>query len=149
MTPYVRIVTTEAELSACLRIRKVVFVEEQQVPLDEELDDLDEVTTHFLATAEPGQPPEQALGTARLWITPDGDAKAQRVAVLQTGRIRGVGRALMVALEAEAQRLGHPRVILGAQLSAVPFYERLGYEAYGPEFDDAGIPHRMMARALT
>jgi predicted GNAT family N-acyltransferase len=148
MTTHVRIIDSAAEREACYRIRKIVFVEEQKVPIEEELDELEDVCTHFLATPEPGGAPEGAVGTARLWVTPEGEAKAQRVAVLQDARTGGIGRALMDALEAEAHRLGHASVILGAQLTAIPFYERLGYEAYGPEFDDAGIPHRMMKKAL-
>lgn len=148
MSAHVRIVENLAEREACYRIRHVVFVDEQKVPFEEELDDLEDECVHFLATAAPGAPPEEALGTARLWITPEGEAKAQRVAVLRDRRTGGVGRALMDALEAEAKRLGHARVILGAQLTAIPFYERLGYDAYGPEFDDAGIPHRMMNKRV-
>ena len=81
-------------------------------------------------------------------ITEDGFAKAERVAVLRDRRTSGVGRALMEALEAEAARLGHDSVKLGAQVSALGFYEKLGYTVYGPEFDDAGIPHRMMKKPL-
>lgn len=60
----------------------------------------------------------------------------------------GVGVALVRAIEAEAGRLGLAAVDLGAQTHALGFYERLGYEAYGPEFQDAGIPHRAMRRRL-
>ena len=54
----------------------------------------------------------------------------------------------MGALEAEARRLGAPRVVLSSQVSAIPFYERLGYVASGPVYDDAGIPHREMVLKL-
>lgn len=130
------------DLEPCLWLRKVVFVEEQGVPLEEELDDLDAECTHFLAEAA-GEP----VGTARLRLV-DGKAKAQRVAVLAAWRGAGVGRALMAALEGEARRQGAREVVLAAQTSAIPFYERLGYAAWGDEFMDAGIPHRWMRRAL-
>ena len=148
LTLNIRIVTTQPELQRCFDIRTTVFVEEQKVPIEEELDDLEDVCTHFIATPSLDGPPEEAVGTARLWITPEGEAKAQRVAVLQDRRVSGAGRALMGAVEAEAQPLGKLKVILAAQLTAIPFYERLGYAAYGPEFDDAGIPHRMMSKTL-
>jgi predicted GNAT family N-acyltransferase len=144
----VRIAEGDDDVGACFEIRRVVFIEEQAVPKDLELDELDAVCTHFLAFAAATDPPAQALGTARLWISEEGEAKAQRVAVLKDRRTGGVGRALMDAIEAEAKRRGHARVILGAQISALGFYEKLGYAAYGPEFDDAGIPHRMMEKRL-
>ena len=91
-----------------------------------------------------GAPLKDATGTARLFITDEGEAKAQRVAVHRSARKLGIGHALMKAVEDEAKRLEHMGVILGAQVSALGFYEKRGYEAYGELFDDAGIPHRMM-----
>ena len=130
-------------LPTCLELRRVVFIDEQGVPADEEVDGLDPLCTHFLAWND-----DRPVGTARLWLTPDGRAKAQRVAVLAATRGQGVGAALMAALEEEALRLGHAAVVLGAQLTAVPFYLRLGYLEQGEVFLDAGIPHRMMRRGL-
>ncbi len=124
----------------CLALRMEVFVEEQKVPRDEEEDGLDPECTHFLATAG-----GEAIGTARLRLL-RGDGKAERVAVRAAARGRGIGRALMEALEAEALRLGAEAVHLNAQLAAIPFYEALGYTARGPEFLDAGIPHRAMTK---
>jgi predicted GNAT family N-acyltransferase len=145
LAPLIRTTKTKAELLACLALRRRVFIEEQGVPEADELDALDPVCAHFLAWEANGGP---AVGTARLWITPEGTAKAQRVAVLPFARGEGIGAALMAAVEEEARRRGHKELVLGAQLSAVPFYERLGYEGYGEVFDDAGIPHWMMRRAL-
>jgi predicted GNAT family N-acyltransferase len=145
-TMTVGIVGSEAELDVCLALRRIVFIEEQGVPEQEELDDLDPVCTHLLAFVG-----ERPVGTARLRLIDGEDgrvAKAQRVAVLASARNSGVGRALMRALEQEAAREGAEAVILAAQTSAIPFYERLGYLAYGEEFMDAGIPHRWMRRAL-
>lgn len=144
----VRIVTTPKELAACFRIRRVVFIEEQGVPEADELDDRDPECVHFLALASPQSPVEEAYGTARLLETDQGGAKAQRVAVLEEARGQGAGRALMEAMEDEARRRGFPELLLAAQLSAIPFYEKLGYAAYGDVFDDAGIPHRMMKKSL-
>lgn len=131
-----------------MRLRREVFIAEQGVSEHDELDDLDDACVHFLALPREGAPLDEAYGTARLWPRPDGTAKAQRVAVSRDARGRGVGRALMAALEDEARRRGLREVVLGAQLSAVPFYLALGYSPYGEVFDDAGIPHRMMRKAV-
>lgn len=146
--PHVRIVETGDELAACLEIRREVFIEEQGVSEEDELDDRDLECVHFLALPVPQSPLSEALGTARLLESDDGCAKAQRVAVLRRARGQNVGHALMSALEAEARRRGFAEVGLAAQLSAIPFYQRLGYEPYGDVFDDAGIPHRSMKKRL-
>lgn len=130
------------DLTACHRIRRIVFVVEQGVGEDEEWDDLDGECTHFVAL-NPGP-----VGTARLRPMAGGVAKAQRVAVLREARGQGVGAALMESLEAEARARGHREVQLGAQVGALGFYRSLGYEAYGAEFEEAGIPHRWMRKAL-
>ncbi|KPQ23559.1 MAG: putative acyltransferase [Halomonas sp. HL-48] len=116
-------------------IRRVVFIDEQQVPKDEEWDGQDPACRHFLAYLN-GQP----VGTARL--LPDGHIG--RVAVLADARGSGIGGRLMEAAITAAQRLGHRQVALSSQLHALAFYERLGFVAHGDTFMDAGIPHREM-----
>ena len=145
---HVRRATTAEEIGACLAIRRTVFIDEQKVPEDLELDDLDNVCRHFLALPDKASPPKDAIGTARILFLDDGTAKAQRVAVLKTARKSGVGAALMFALEGEAARAGRNLLILSSQASAIPFYEKLGYEAYGDTFMDAGIEHRMMRKTV-
>lgn len=140
------IVTKAQDLNRCFAIRTEVFVREQNVPEHEEWDGRDDECTHFLAVAE--EEPFQALGTARFCEFEDGTAKIQRVAVLPEARMRGIGRQLMVAAEQEARRCGFETVHLSAQVPSIPFYERLGYVAYGDVFDDAGIPHRNMHKDL-
>lgn len=134
----------DPRLQRCLAVRRVVFIEEQAVPEPDDVDGRDPACVHFLA-----QSADTDLGTARMRLLegPPRVAKAERVAVHAAARGQGVGRRLMDALEAAAWQAGAVEVRLGAQLTAVPFYLRLGYVAYGPEFDDAGIPHRMMRRA--
>lgn len=127
------------QLPICHQSRRVGGREEQRVPEADEVDGRDPGCEHFLAYLD-GAP----VGTARLRITEDGHAKAERVAVLGAHRGRGVGHALMNALEARARALGHAEVVLSAQVDAIPFYLARGYEPYGPEFMDAGIPHRKM-----
>lgn len=130
------------DFPTCSAIRFEVFVDEQQVPKDLELDAFDAHATHFLAFAG-----GRAVGTARL-RTLGKDAKAERVAVLASERVHGVGRALMQEIEREATRLCLPRVVLNAQVSVVAFYECLGYRAEGETFDEAGIPHQRMTKPL-
>lgn len=143
----IRIVTTPAEFSACLAIRREVFMEEQSVPEADELDDRDPECVHFVADA--GVAAETRwVGTARLCEWEDGKAKAQRVAVRAAERRQGTGRALMQALEAEAQRRGFGEIHLSAQVESIPFYEQLGYIAEGERYLDAGIWHRDMHKAL-
>jgi predicted GNAT family N-acyltransferase len=116
------------------------------VPEDLEWDGLDGEAHHFLAVSLAASPVAD-LGTARLRIV-EGRAKAERVAVHHLARRLGVGRRLMLALEDTARRLGLTCVILHAQVTAIPFYERLGYVAHGDVFLDAGIDHREMTKRL-
>ncbi|MBJ94802.1 MAG: hypothetical protein CMP23_10075 [Rickettsiales bacterium] len=136
-------VARSEELETCLAIRLEVFVDEQQVPLEEEVDGLDESCTHFLV--EQGG---EALGTARLRITAAGEARAERVAVVRRARGLGLGVALMKALERTARELGHSQLVLHGQVPVIPFYERLGFAAEGPVFMDCDIPHRTMRKAI-
>ena len=124
-------------------IRRHVFVEEQGVASDEEWDAHDAAgaaTLHFVAF-ERGR----AVGCARLRACAEG-AKVERVAVLPEQRRLGLGRALMEAAERAAEERGDARLVLHAQLPVIPFYERLGWRALGPEFSEAGIPHRRMEK---
>jgi len=125
-------------------LRHRVFVDEQRVSEALEWDGLDELAEHFLALrVDDGRP----VGTARLRVV-EGQAKAERVAVCADERDSGIGRALMDALESRARERGCPRVALNAQVAVLGFYERLGYEATGPVFEEAGIDHRAMAKTL-
>jgi ElaA protein len=140
---HVRLATSPADRAACLALRRAVFIEEQGVPEALELDGEDDLCVHVLALDDDGR----AIGTARLQRT-DAGAKVQRVAVAADRRRQGVGRRIMAVVEDEARRGGVGRVVLSSQVSAIPFYERLGYVASGPVYDDAGIPHRDMHRDL-
>ena len=97
-------------------------------------------TLHFVARDR-----ERALGCARLRSLGD-TAKIERVAVLRESREHGLGRALMEAAETAAWRHGHALLAIHAQLPVLPFYERLGWRAVGPEFVEAGIAHRKMEK---
>jgi predicted GNAT family N-acyltransferase len=131
-----------ADLPACLAIRRVVFIEGQNVPESIEVDGLDETAQHFLARAFGA-----ALGTARMRLL-DHYAKAERVAVLEAGRGHGVGRALMDAIERAARQMGVSSIMLNAQTAVLGFYTRLGYVAEGEVFFEADIAHQRMTKAL-
>ncbi|WP_284041408.1 GNAT family N-acetyltransferase [Vreelandella olivaria] len=120
-------------------IRRIVFIEEQRVPQEEEWDGHDSESIHLIATL--GSEP---VGTARL--LPDGHIG--RVAVLANARGTGIGYQLMEAAIHTARQAGHAKAELSAQVHALPFYERLGFEAHGKVFMDAGIPHREMTLTL-
>ena len=135
-------VAREDELPACFALRRAVFVVEQNVPEGLELDGLDPHCTHFVAFGAAG-----LVGTARLREY-HGSAKAERVAVLASERGSGAGAALMAALEAKAKQERFTRVILNAQIGAVPFYLRLGYHGEGPFFEEAGIAHLAMIKPI-
>jgi ElaA protein len=124
-------------------IRRRVFVEEQGVASDEEWDqhDAEGAATLHLVAFHAGR----AAGCARLRAYGP-DAKVERVAVLPEARRLGLGRALMEAAELAARAQGRPRLVLHAQTAVIPFYERLGWRAFGPEFQEAGIPHRRMEK---
>ena len=130
------------DMTAVFDIRAKVFIEEQGVPEAEERDGRDAAALHLIAFAD-----ETAVGTARLLVA-DTTGKIGRVAVLLSHRGRGLGQDLIKAALIEFQNRGLTQAKLGAQTHAIGFYEALGFEATGPEYTDAGIPHRDMIRAL-
>lgn len=131
------------DIAACRALRRVVFIEEQGVPEADELDDKDGEAIHLLAT-DAGRP----VGTARLLLMGE-TGKIGRVCVLKEMRGTGLGAALIrAAVDRLRQIDGIATVKLGAQVHALGFYEKLGFTAFGPVYDDAGIPHRDMALTL-
>ncbi len=128
-------------------LRRVVFIDEQGVPESEEWDGKDDGAVHFVLSDASGT----TLGTARVLLETQTDAPSGvachigRVAVRKDCRNRGLGSELMrVIMEWCQQHQPDALVYLHAQTSRLTFYQRLGFEARGPEFMDAGIPHREM-----
>ncbi|MFT6932735.1 MAG: putative GNAT family N-acyltransferase [Paracoccaceae bacterium] len=133
------LVTGSDDLEKCFMVRRAVFMEEQGVTDEEEWDGLDKDCRHYLAQNANGP-------TAVARALPKGKAaKIQRVAVLKPNRGTGLGRQLMLAVLEDIRQEGFQEAVLDSQSYAIPFYQRLGFVAKGPEFDDAGIPHRRMS----
>jgi predicted GNAT family N-acyltransferase len=136
-----------AEMEDALSVRRAVFIQEQGVSETEEIDAHDGnpegVTSavHVVAYLA-GRP--VATGRLLLDAPPGKSAHIGRVAVLRDYRGQGLGKAVMLALQGEAQRRGYQGITLAAQLQAIPFYEGLGYTARGDVFLDADIEHRWM-----
>ncbi len=120
-------------------IRFEVFVREQKVPAEIELDEMDEKSVHAIAFEG-----DRAVGTGRLLP----DAHIGRMAVLRAWRKRGIGALLLQALIEKAREQGQPEIVLSAQVHALAFYERHGFRAEGDAYFEAGIEHRLMRRAL-
>lgn len=150
----VREAVSEADRRAGFAVRHEVFVQEQGVPEDIEYDTYDATAVHVLAVRRADG---AALGTGRLLYGADAAGKTGgaegvgslgRLAVAKAARGLGVGLALVRAIEEAARARGLTAVDLHAQTQALGFYERLGYEVYGEEFQDAGIAHLAMRRVL-
>jgi len=120
-------------------IRLAVFVEEQGVPREIEMDEFDPKSLHALAVQD-----GEAVGTARLLP----DAHIGRMAVLKPWRRRGIGSRLLVAMVQAARARGETSVALSAQVHALAFYRAHGFQAEGPVYEEAGIPHQAMTLAL-
>jgi predicted GNAT family N-acyltransferase len=130
----------EADLADLRAVREQVFVVEQQVPREDELDAFDAKSRHVLARDGEGA----AIGTGRLTA----DGTIGRVAVLAPWRGRGVGAAIMRVLLEQARAARFSAVELHAQAHAIPFYQGLGFTAQGEEYLECGIPHQTMRLAL-
>lgn len=126
------------------RIRFQVFCDEQRVPVEMELDEIDAIATHVLVLSEAGEP----VATGRLFpdLHDPSEGRIGRMAVLREARGLGCGAHMLRTLIVEGQRAGFRGFVLDSQVHAMPFYERQGFVAEGPEHMDAGIPHREMRR---
>lgn len=136
----VRRVSWETASDALRSIRKIVFVDEQNVPEELEWDGIDAQCLHVLASSAAGE----AIGTGRL--LPDGHIG--RMAVLKSWRGCGIGGRILTELITAAREQQHAVVGLSAQTHALQFYGRHGFEVVSEEYLEAGIPHRAMRRSL-
>lgn len=142
----VKHINTADDLARAFSIRKHVFVEEQGVALKDEFDHYDQLTpaVQHLLVLDKGQ----AVGTARLRAV-DGQGKFERICLLKQARGQGLGRDILIALEALAITRGLTRVKLHAQTHAEGFYQSLGYRTDSDVFDEDGLPHVRMVKTLS
>lgn len=127
-----------------VRIRQKVFVQEQGVPANLEIDENEAFCVHFVLYTED----KKAAATVRLLPLNDQLFKLQRMAVLKDYRGNSLGAEIIAEAESFARQQGFKTIELGAQLTAEKFYQKLGYLAYGEVFQDAGIDHVHMKKEL-
>ena len=136
-------IESPADLARAYTIRRRVFIEEQRVPEEIELDEDDARAFHALAIVD-----GDAIGCGRMLDHGDDEVKIGRMAVLTEYRGTGVGREILRFLISHARTLGKHKAILHAQLSAEGFYLKEGFTPVGGVFDEAGIAHRKMEKVL-
>lgn len=137
-----RIVANNKELDDAYTIRKVVFVDEQNVPLEEEIDQFEDEATHVVLYDN-----NEPVGAGRFRVL-DGYGKVERICVLASHRKKGAGNVIMHKMEDIAKEHGISKLKLNAQTQAENFYKKLGYETVSGLFMDAGIPHVTMIKEL-
>lgn len=138
-----KIVTTQNMIEETHSIRKKVFVEEQGVPLENEIDQYENIATHVIGYDLNAVP----FATGRLRPIDNG-VKVERVAILASHRNKGYGKLLMEFLENVAKNTGDKKLMLNAQCHAQSFYEALGYEAFGEPFMEENIKHIAMSKTI-
>ncbi|MGH2996836.1 MAG: GNAT family N-acetyltransferase [Gaiellaceae bacterium] len=145
MTPAeVRRPRDDAELAQALALREEVFVGEQQVPLEADLDGLDDEAIQIVALADGGT----VVGTCRLLVGDDGVARFGRLCVRSSARGHGVAAALLAEAEREARAAGAGWIAMHAQTNAIVLYLRAGYVTAGEPFDEEGIEHVKMEKRI-
>jgi predicted GNAT family N-acyltransferase len=132
----------EAKTDAFL-VRQKVFIQEQGVPAELELDEYDPLAAHALAYLD-----GRCIGTGRLIDLGDDQAQIGRMAVLAQFRGSGTGKQILEKLIQLASSQGAKLIVLHSQVTAIPFYEKQGFHAKGPVYDEAGITHRNMILLL-
>ena len=133
---------TDPLMQSVYALRREVFVVEQNVPPELEIDEYDDVATHLIASSE-----GSVVGTLRI-VREGSVATIGRMAVARTLRHAGIGTRLMTCAARTVSGWGADMLVLNAQLTAYGFYRRLGYVEEGDVFDDANIPHIQMRKRL-
>ena len=135
----------DAERRAALALRHAVFVEEQGVPVELEVDEHDDVALHLVALDG-----DRIVGACRIVMgsPPARRAKFGRLVVASDARGTGIGSALLAEAERRARAASAEQMVLDAQTAAMGLYERAGYTARGDVFLDAGIEHMTMEKPL-
>lgn len=143
MTLETIVANTPEQIQDALKIRTEVFVDEQQISTELEFDGLDEESIHFVSYDE-----NSPIAAGRL-RTIETTGKVQRICVLKDYRGKHIGNKIMHLIHETAKKNGLKQLVLHAQESAIPFYEKLGYQISSERFMEAGIPHAEMKLELT
>lgn len=139
----VKLVETQREHQAALIVRVRVFVQEQKIPVEEELDEDDLSATHAIALVNGA-----VVGTGRVLYSDSGDARIGRMAVDEAWRRKGIGSHILTVLEETARQRGIEEAILHAQTYVKSFYASHGYVEEGKVFLEVGIEHVQMRKRL-
>ncbi|PWA12758.1 GNAT family N-acetyltransferase [Pueribacillus theae] len=137
----VKAVETDKEMNDALYVRSVVFVEEQHVPVELEIDEHENHAIHFIVYNDEEKP----IGAGRLRKVDNG-GKIERISVLREFRNKGLGRLLMQKIEQTAKEKQWLPLLLNAQIQVETFYKSLGYSTCSETFMEAGIPHVSMKK---
>lgn len=139
----IKIVENQQEKNQAFYVRTEVFVKEQKVPVEEEIDAFDETAIHFV-----GYEQEQPVVASRLRFV-DEYGKLERICVLKKFRGKSFGKEIIQAMEEVIRQKGYSKAKLNAQTHAEEFYKKLGYKTISGEFLDAGIPHVTMIKQFS
>ncbi len=126
-----------------LFIREEVFIKEQNIPKEIEIDNKENQATHYT-----GYNKDQPLTTLRVIKINDQTAKLQRIATLKEYRQNGYAEALIKFVLADLKDQGFREVLIGAQSYKIPYYEKIGFKVISEEFMEANIPHKKMSITL-
>ena len=138
-----KLVTTEQELEGALAVRQEVFIEEQGIPPEIELDEHDQAALHMVV-----KDGKRIIGTARVQFLTPRQAKIERMAVLKSFRRQGIGSGIIGFLNDELKKRRIEEIVLHAQYSVVPFYKACRFQEIGAPFSEAGIKHIIMKYKL-
>lgn len=138
----IKITKNDYEYQQALNVRKVVFVDEQKVSLEEEIDDLEDVSIHMIGVHK-----DEVIAASRIRFVDD-YGKLERIAIKKDFRGNNFGLQMVRAMEEVIIKNNYHLAKLNAQTYATTFYEKLGYLVVSEEFIDAGIPHVTMTKKL-
>ncbi|MFC4386882.1 GNAT family N-acetyltransferase [Gracilibacillus marinus] len=134
------VVENDKQLEDAFQVRREVFVKEQGVPIELEIDDKEQDATHFIGYVE-----DKPIAASRVRFGDD-YVKLERICIMKSVRGKHFGKDLVLFMESYAKEKNITKSKLHAQVYAIPFYEKLGYVVTSGEFDDAGIPHVSMKK---
>ncbi|MDF0727965.1 GNAT family N-acetyltransferase [Cytobacillus sp. S13-E01] len=136
------IAKTDEQMNDAYTIRRIVFIDEQQVPEEEEFDQYENESIHVVLYDN-----QEPIGNGR-FRTIDGIGKVERICVLESARNKGAGKVIMEKMEQIARSEGISKLKLNAQTHAEKFYKNIGYTTVSDIFMDAGIPHVAMVKEI-